>query len=120
MKRRLIFVFLMLICTLIITSCSSSNSGTNTPSTPDNSQVAQNPAVSIENYSFKPAVLTVSAGTTVVWTNNDSVAHNIKSTDFSSKNLAKGETFEFKFDKTGTYSYSCGIHPTMTGQIIVK
>jgi plastocyanin len=120
MKRRLIFVFLMLVCTLMITSCTSSPSATKTPGTPDGSQVAQNPTVSIENFSFNPAVLTVSAGTTVVWTNKDTAKHDIKSADFSSKALAKGETFEFKFDKKGTYNYSCGIHPAMTGQIIVE
>jgi plastocyanin len=33
--------------------------------------------------------------------------------------LAKGETFEFKFDKAGTYDYTCGVHPSMKGTITV-
>jgi plastocyanin/putative cell wall-binding protein len=82
--------------------------------------IADNPAISIKDFTFNPAVLTISAGSTVVWTNNDAAAHNIKSSDFNSTDLAPGDTFEFKFEKTGTYNYSCGIHPAMTGQIIVK
>ena len=124
LKKRMMFLFLMLVSVLIISACASSPPAsppaTTTPGAANGSPAAQSPAVSIESFSFKPAVLTVSAGTTVVWTNNDSAPHDIKATDFSSKMLAKGETFSFKFEKAGTYDYSCGIHPTMTGQIIVK
>lgn len=125
MKKRILFLFLMLVSVLIISSCASSPPATpppatTTPGATDSTPSAQSPAVSIESFTFKPAVLTVSAGTTVVWTNNDTAKHDIKSTEFFSNALAKGETFTFKFEKTGTYDYSCGIHPTMTGQIIVK
>lgn len=124
MKKRVMFLFLMLVSVLIISSCASSPPATTppakTPGASNSSPAAQGPAISIESFSFKPAVLTVSAGTTVVWTNNDTAKHDIKSTEFFSNALAKGETFTFKFEKTGTYDYSCGIHPTMTGQIIVK
>lgn len=116
MKKRLLLVLLILGFTLTLASCSSS---TPTPPAPIPTP-AGGSTVSIESFAFKPVVLTVPAGTTVVWTNNDSVAHNIKSTDFNSNSLLKGETFSFKFDKAGTYDYSCGIHPTMTGKIIVQ
>jgi plastocyanin len=123
MKKRFISIFLMLFFALAITSCSSSQTGTTTPATNQTSSGGtgdQKPAVTIENYSFSPAVLTVKVGTTVVWTNNDTAVHNIKSTEFNSKGLAKGDTFEFKFEKAGTYDYICGVHPTMKGRIIVK
>lgn len=126
MKKRVIFLFLLLVSVLIFASCASSPPTTTTPpaaTTPGASSsapAAQGNAVSIESFSFKPAVLTVPVGTTVVWTNNDTAKHDIKSTEFFSNALAKGETFSFKFEKAGTYDYSCGIHPTMTGQIIVK
>jgi len=77
-------------------------------------------AVNIENFSFNPGTLTVKAGTAVVWTNSDSVTHTIKSDSFNSQPLSKGQTFEFKFDNKGTYDYSCGIHPSMKGKIIVE
>lgn len=119
MKRRVLTAFLMLFFAFAFTSCSSSNTGTTNGTSNGNTTGNQAPAVSIENYTFNPAVLTVNVGTTVVWTNNDSVVHNIKSADFNSPEMKKGETYEFKFDKAGTYDYSCGIHPTMTGKIIV-
>lgn len=77
-------------------------------------------AVNIENFSFNPGMLTVKAGTTVVWTNNDSVSHTIKSDSFNSQPLSKGQTFEFKFNNKETYDYSCGIHSSMKGKIIVE
>jgi plastocyanin len=117
-KKRLSFLFLLLVISLILTACSASPYSTS-PGTTNKSQSTGN-AVSIENFSFNPAVLTVPAGTIVVWTNNDSVQHDIKAADFSSKPLAKGETFQYKFDKPGVYDYTCGIHPSMKGQIIVQ
>lgn len=113
MKKKVLSLILILIFTIAIASCASSNSGTT--STPTDGV----PTVSIEDFSFKPSVLTVQVGTTVVWTNNDTADHNIKSDGFNSPMMKNGETFEFKFDQAGTYDYICGIHPKMTGQIIV-
>lgn len=77
-------------------------------------------AVGITNFSFSPASLSVKAGTAVTWTNNDSAAHTIKSVTFNSGSLAKGQKFEFTFQNKGEFDYSCGIHPSMTGKIIVE
>jgi plastocyanin len=77
-------------------------------------------AVTIQNFTFSPSPLTVSVGTTVAWTNMDSVDHQIKSTTFNSSPLPKGQTYSFTFTTAGTYDYSCAIHPTMRGQIIVQ
>lgn len=70
---------------------------------------------------FAESNLTVSVGTKVKWTNNDSVPHTVTSDSgaFASDNLAKGQSFEFTFDKEGTYSYHCSIHPSMKGTITV-
>lgn len=85
-----------------------------------NNLPAQGNGIVIENFSFNPGTLTVSSGTTVVWTNNDSVLHSIKSDTFNSQPLSKGQSFEFMFANKGTYDYSCGIHPSMKGRIIVE
>ena len=77
-------------------------------------------AVEIKNFAFSPAALAVNAGDTVIWTNNDSVPHQIKSSAFNSAPLSNGQTFSFTFDKAGTYDYSCAIHPSMKGQIVVR
>jgi plastocyanin len=82
--------------------------------------VAEGNVVAIKNFSFNPDTLTVKAGTTVAWVNEDSVTHTIKSDAFSSGNLGNGQKFEFKFEKAGSFDYSCGIHPSMKGKIIVQ
>jgi len=76
--------------------------------------------VSITNFKFDPAVLTVKAGTTVVWTNNDVVAHTVTFTDVAnSPVLGRGDTFSRTFSAAGTYSYICSIHPFMHGTVVV-
>ena len=125
MKKRVTSILIVLLFAFALTSCGSSGTNT-TPSasagtaSPSASVAPSGNAVSIESFSFKPAELSVAVGTTVVWTHNESTVHNIKSADFSSPSMKKGETFSFTFDKAGTYDYSCGIHPSMTGRIIVK
>jgi len=84
------------------------------------STVEEGSTVAIKNFSFSPDTLTVKAGTTVVWTNEDSVSHTIKSDTFGSGGLSNGQKFEFKFEKAGSFDYSCGIHPSMKGKIIVE
>lgn len=76
-------------------------------------------SVNIQNFKFSPTSLTIKAGTTVTWTNSDSAPHTIKSAQFNSPVLATSQTFSFKFITVGIYDYSCGIHPSMTGKIIV-
>jgi len=79
-------------------------------------------AVKIDNFSFGPATVTVPVGTTVTWTNRDDIPHTAVSTDgvFKSKVMDTDDKFSFVFNKPGTYSYYCTIHPKMTGQIIVQ
>ncbi len=81
-------------------------------------------AVSIDNFSFTPATVTVSAGTTVTWTNRDDIPHTVVSSDdpkaFKSKVLDTDEKFSFTFSKPGTFAYFCSVHPKMTGMVIVK
>ncbi len=80
------------------------------------------PEVKVDNFTFTPQTLTVSANSTVTWTNKDDVPHVIASTDglFRSKGLDTDDHYSFKFTKPGTYNYFCAIHPKMTGQIVVQ
>ena len=80
-------------------------------------------AIKIDNFSFGPADITVPAGTTVTWTNNDDVPHVVTSDDnkmFKSKALDTADHFSFTFTKPGTYNYYCAIHPKMTAQVVVQ
>ena len=78
--------------------------------------------VRIENFSFSPAALTVKAGTQITWTNGDDIPHTVVSDGhtFKSKVLGSGEKFTFTAGKPGTYSYTCSIHPNMTGKVVVE
>ena len=70
---------------------------------------------------FEPATLTVAAGTTIRWFNDDALPHTVTAADSSwdSGNLAPGGAFERRFDSPGTYAYLCRYHPGMTGTIVV-
>ncbi len=80
--------------------------------------------VKIDNFSFGPAALTVTVGSTVTWINRDDIPHTVVSTDdpkaFKSKVLDTDEKFSFTFTKAGTFPYFCSIHPKMTGKVIVQ
>jgi plastocyanin len=81
-------------------------------------------AVSIDNFTFAPPVLTVAAGTRVVWTNRDDIPHTIVGTDdprsLRSPPLDTDETFAFTFGAPGQYRYFCSLHPHMQGTVVVR
>ena len=84
---------------------------------------AASPAtVTIDNFAFAPATMTVTAGTTVTWKNEDDSPHRIgdKSGAFKSAALDTDDTFSHTFAAPGEYPYICTIHPYMVGKIVVK
>ncbi len=85
--------------------------------------------VGMENIQFTPNEITVSAGDTITFTNDESVPHDVEKTSgpgpaFSSGpqgGMNEGDTFELKLDEPGTYEYVCRVHaPGMSGTITVK
>ena len=80
--------------------------------------------VTIENFRFSPAEVTVPAGTMVKWVNKDDVPHTAtakgKEPAFDSRTLDTDEGFSFEFKKPGVFNYYCKVHPHMTGKVIVK
>jgi plastocyanin len=78
--------------------------------------------VFIQGMAFTPSTITVSAGTTITWTNKDGVAHTVTSTTgiFNSQSISAGGVFSRIFSTAGTYPYYCTIHPTMTATVIVN
>jgi plastocyanin len=84
---------------------------------------AASPAtVDIDNFAFTPAALTVTAGSTVTWKNEDDSPHRIgdQNGTFKSAALDTDDTFSHTFAAPGEYPYICTIHPYMVGKIIVK
>ena len=79
--------------------------------------------VSIDNFTFTPASLTVKAGTTVTFINKDDIPHAIASATNAftkSKALDTDDRVSFTFTTPGTYKYFCYLHPHMVGTIVVE
>lgn len=77
--------------------------------------------IKIDNFTFGPAEVSVPAGTVVTWVNGDDIPHSVVSVDksFRSKPLDTGDSFSQTFATPGTFNYFCGLHPHMTGRVIV-
>ena len=114
-KRFYYSILFLMICSIAVISCSKSNSynsGNNNPPASD---------VSIKNMAFSPVSLTVSAGATVTWTNNDTTAHTVTADNgsFDSGNIAVGAKYSKVFSSAGTFSYHCTLHPEMRGTVVI-
>jgi amicyanin len=119
--------------TVALAACGASAAGTSPSPTPAAPSATSGPAngaratpsttadVGIANFKFTPAAVTVKAGTTVVWTNKDSIAHSVNFTTggINSNVLNQNEQFRFTFTTPGTYDYICSIHPFMHGSVTV-
>jgi plastocyanin len=79
--------------------------------------------VSISDYKFQPADLTVSPGTTVRWVNAERRASHsvlfLGAQGFESERMFPGESWSRRFDEPGEYPYGCGPHPEMKGVVRV-
>jgi plastocyanin len=82
---------------------------------------AEETKVTIDNFTFAPAELTVKVGTTVTWSNHDDIPHVVVSAGkFRSKTLDTDDSYSFTFTTAGEYKYFCSLHPHMTGTIKVE
>lgn len=96
------------------------NEDVNTTPQANTNTAAATQEISITDFRFSPATLTVQKGTRVTWTNNDQASHTVTGTGgLESNTLNTGDGYSFTFDAAGTYNYHCSIHPTMTGTITV-
>jgi plastocyanin len=110
-----IVVVIIIAAAIVLTSPKTNNS--NVPS--DTNHVSITSA-----FSFDPPSLTIHVGDNVTWTNNANTVHTVSSDSgsnesFLSPALSKGDTYTHQFNKIGTFTYHCSIHPSMTGTIIV-
>ena len=78
--------------------------------------------VSIVDFQFMPAEITIAAGESVTWTNNDGAPHGLEYSDRAPGTdlLLPGASFSRRFDKPGAYEYNCSVHPYMTGRVVVR
>ena len=99
------------------------------PEVMDASVIIPNGNFDVSSSSFyMPLNLEIPRGTTVTWTNDDSVPHTVQSQDefgnvialFNSAPLNTGDKFEYTFEEAGVYNYFCSFHPWRVGVVTVK
>jgi plastocyanin len=85
------------------------------------SVLAADAKVGIDKFAFTPPVLTIKAGTAVAFKNHDDIRDLVVDAggNFHSNALAANDSVSATFDKPGELAYFCGLHPHMTGKIIV-
>ena len=76
--------------------------------------------VAISGFSFSPGTVTVNVGDSVTWTNSDAQAHTATGNGWNTGDLGNGESGTITFQTAGTFDYICGIHPAMTGTVVVR
>ncbi|MER6298059.1 cupredoxin family copper-binding protein [Kitasatospora sp. NPDC001539] len=130
-----------LLIPVVLSGCSSSSTPSGGATTGARSPAASSPAVTspaatasspvpsssgalqvtIRNFAFEPAALTVSPGQTVTVVNQDSVPHTLTASDksFDTGTIAAGATGTFTVPQSGTHPYICTIHPFMHGTLTV-
>ena len=77
-------------------------------------------AILIEAMRFQPEVVTVRAGDSVVWQNQDPFAHTATAAAFDSKSIAAGRSWTYRTTRAGEVRYVCTLHPTMQGVLRVR
>lgn len=123
MIKRIRYVGVALVLIATMAACGSSSSGGSAPVSTSGSGSGSGDTVTIQNFAFHPASLTVKVGTKVTFTNEDGTIHTATSNPsgvIDSGNLNKGQSYTVTFTKAGTYHYICSIHQNMTGTIIVQ
>jgi plastocyanin len=90
--------------------------------TPSTAETGDSNRITVKEFMFTPNSLSIKAGTTVTWANMDDEPHTVVSDTglFRSGAMDTNESFAFKFDKPGTYHFTCSIHPRMVGTIVVQ
>jgi plastocyanin len=123
---RILLVAVVLSAIVFIPTGCSKSSTYNTPSSSGTgSKGSSGPGANevwIQGMAFDPATITITTGTSILWTNQDAIGHTVTSDSglFDSGTVNTNGTFSYMFATAGTFTYHCKIHPMMTGTVIVK
>ncbi len=110
---------------VVCAACGSSYSTPTTPTTPgtggNGTPVSIVSGASVmTTTAFSPSPVTIAAGGSVTWTNNDNTAHTSTGGSWNSGSIAPGGKFTMSFPTAGSFTYHCTIHPGMTGTVTVQ
>ena len=86
---------------------------------PPRARAAASQGVTIEDFAYSPATVSVDTGETVTWSNRDSADHTATGPNFDTGVLSDGQSGSFTFREAGTFAYVCTIHPQMKGTVRV-
>ena len=124
-RRSAVAASAFLLVTLLVAACGSGQPAeppAATPEPPAQGEVE----VAMQGSQFRPAEVTIEAGTTVVWTNQDALPHTVTAgsrgnpSGLFDEDVGAGGEFSFTFEEPGTYEYYCSIHPGMDGTVVVE
>ena len=127
----------LMVGVLVLAACAPADVGVNeTPTEPpaeEPTEASTEPPtggeeveVQMVDVAFEPEEVTVAAGTTVTWINEDAVQHTVTAgtrgdpTGMFDETVAGGGSFSFTFEEPGTYEYYCSFHPGMSGVVTVE
>lgn len=108
-----------LLALVLLVGCSSGGSGS-TGGTGATGGSSSGATVIEKGIAFDPSTLEVKVGDVVTFENQDSAPHNVSIDGKELGNQTQGQSVTWTAEKAGTYPYSCTIHPSMTGEIVVK
>jgi len=113
-----VLVALLLVLAIIATGCSGSDS----TGTTDNGRATEPAEATVVEIglAFQPGLLDVKVGDTVTFLNEDSAPHNVTFDGVELGTQSPGESVTWTAEEEGTFEYSCTIHPSMTGKIVVR
>jgi plastocyanin len=120
------YVTIVIILTLAISGSCSKDSTSDMPGTTSKpTGTGTGPGTNevwIQGSAFNPDKITVTAGTTITWTNKDGAVHTVTGDTglFDSGDIAANGTYTHKFSTAGTFLYHCKVHTTMTGTVVVN
>ncbi len=129
MRNARVYSSLLLIALIAVSvaglDCSSNSSNPyGTPMTSPTTPVVPPNTVLMSGMAFNPATITIAAGTTITWKNNDGIAHTSTSDTgvWDSGKVPAGGSSTFTFTTKGTYTYNCIYHVAMgmRGTVIVQ
>lgn len=120
-KTILILSLAVVLAGLFVFGCGKSDEDPYGGNNNNNNNNSSGNNVSIKGMSYSSASITVKAGTTVKWTNNDNTTHTVTANDnsFDSGDIAAYGTYSHTFNTAGTFSYHCKYH-TMSGTVTVN
>lgn len=125
MKRTVLLFPLTIVLTLFLAGCGADDDSTSSATA--TAVPAAMVTIDVRGFTYTPAAIEITAGTTITWTNADQILHTVTSGTSDNPDglidgqmTVAGETTSYTFDTPGTVTYFCSRHPFMQGEVVVR